>query len=140
MGFVFSMFEDHYCGVNKDDVYNLEENYLQCFCSPTGEGIQTFWERSETGIHGLQWNLGDYYYTAVNTNYSCLQPSPSPEVLQPGDQGLGDEQDCETSVHRCDGYYQPPVSPEVKPVKLNPAVVEPVTELKRFPSTGYSIF
>ncbi len=72
-----------------DDVYTLEQGYLQCFCPDAGfDGTQTNWLRTETNpgspwnffpINGLQWDLGDYTYAAYNISFSCGQePTPTP--------------------------------------------------------------
>ncbi len=78
----------------EDDVYSLEDgNFLQCFCSVDGDGIETIWWRIDgmeqsvidqflsQGWHlenGSQWNLGDYTYLAKNVEYVCKEPTPTP--------------------------------------------------------------
>jgi hypothetical protein len=62
-----------------DDVYSLENgNYLQCFCPDEGTGgIQTNWWRTDLILDGwfrefgTQWNLGDFWYLAQNTEFTC---------------------------------------------------------------------
>lgn len=67
-----------------DDVYTFGENFVQCFCSPDGDGIQTSWWRTDQVLegwfseNGLQWNLGDYHYLAQNSEYDCSEPEPTP--------------------------------------------------------------
>lgn len=70
-----------------DDVYSVGDgNFTQCYCPVTGsEGIQTNWLRTEEPIDGWffefgeQWNLGEYYYAAQNSSFSC-QTSQQPPV------------------------------------------------------------
>ena len=97
--------------------------------------------------------------------YDCYQePSPTPSesplpseepqetpeatstptsavIEQPNDPGA--EQDCETSVNRCDGYYQPPVSPSPT-TQPYPTVYHEAQEVTQplvvFPSVGFSFF
>lgn len=82
-----------------DDVYTLGEgNFLQCYCPVQGEdndtGIQTnFWNVGQIAqeiidgyiglgwisiSNGLDWNLDEGPYLAKNSNYSCIQPEPTP--------------------------------------------------------------
>jgi len=68
-----------------DDVYSLaDNNFLQCFCpSDGGRGIQTNWLRSDSGIDGTQWNLGNFNYAVQNTGFNChpagvLSSAPQP--------------------------------------------------------------
>ncbi len=64
-----------------DDVYSLNNtDYLQCFCGLDGQGIQTYWWRTDLqslagwySLNGLQWNLGNYHYLAQNTFYDCSE-------------------------------------------------------------------
>lgn len=68
----------------QDDVYSLEDgNFVQCFCSPDGEGIQTNWYPDEGGDEdGEEWNLEEGYYSYENIEYSCSEipePSPTPD-------------------------------------------------------------
>ncbi len=80
----------------RDDVYTTDYGYLQCYCSPEGNGIQTTWVKDEEGIEwGEPWNLGDFYYNPVNTEYFCGEiipestptpapnPTPQPHVPEP---------------------------------------------------------
>jgi hypothetical protein len=72
----------------KDDVYSLENgNYVQCFCNPiNNQGIQTNWFRTNEDVpewyheNGIQWNLGDYRYSAQNIDYNCNQTTPTPTI------------------------------------------------------------
>ena len=67
-----------------DDVYSLEDGYfLQCFCSPEGQGIQTNWTQAnghEGTIWGEQWNLGSFEYLYENIEYDCSDVTPTPTV------------------------------------------------------------
>jgi hypothetical protein len=77
-----------------DAVYTLTQDTLtQCFCSSTGEGIQTNWWKasslSESDIAVLKtlgwiyvpagqlWGLEAAPYVAINTKYACLPGSSS---------------------------------------------------------------
>lgn len=60
----------------EDSVYHLEGgNALQCFCAPSGEGVQTTWTITTDdlpgAVNGKDWGLSDYSYVAVNTPYVC---------------------------------------------------------------------
>lgn len=85
-----------------DAVYTLTLDTLtQCFCSSTGEGIQTNWWKasslSESDITVLKslgwiyvpagqlWGLEAAPYVAINTKYSCLPGSSS--NTRSGDRG-----------------------------------------------------
>lgn len=78
-----------------DNVYSQSSgNYLQCYCPVEGEnGIQTVWwladDLSEEDVNyykamgwfyenGLQWNLGDHWFLAKNSDAICAQPTPTP--------------------------------------------------------------
>lgn len=84
-----------------DDVYSLSnDNFLQCFCPINGTtGIQSNWWRvgylnlSETEYstflgsgwlkeNGSGWNLVDDTYLIKNSNFSCVQPSPTPQPTE----------------------------------------------------------
>lgn len=78
----------------RDTVYSVTDTTLvQCFCSPTGSGIQTNWWKvgsldqeqiqalvADGWIYvpsGLAWGLSDSAYFAKNLNYSCSGGSSS---------------------------------------------------------------
>lgn len=69
----------------RDDVYTLGDDgdFLQCFCDPEGEGIQTHWLPDEDGEEwGEDWNLGENYFNYENSEYNCLgDPIPEPTPL-----------------------------------------------------------
>lgn len=73
----------------KDTVYQLDNgNLSQCFCSASGQGIQTNWwkisslDSEQIQIlkndgwfyipNGALWGLEEIPYMAINSNYSCL--------------------------------------------------------------------
>ena len=60
----------------KDDVYGLGDNYyFQCFCSPTGSGIQTNWTPVSEGAEwGPDWGLNETDYNYENREYNCGSP------------------------------------------------------------------
>lgn len=76
-----------------DDVYTFGDNFVQCFCGTNGDGIETYWWRSDTVVdgwfveNGLVWNLGDYQYLAKNVEYDCSpeEPTPTPTPTDDGD-------------------------------------------------------
>lgn len=63
-----------------DDVYSLGDNYyLQCFCSPEYQGIQTNWTPVEEGMEwGPIWGLPETYYDWENREYYCGVPTITP--------------------------------------------------------------
>ncbi len=88
-----------------DAVYTLTQDTLtQCFCSSTGEGIQTNWWKasslSESEVNVLKslgwiyvpagqlWGLEVAPYVALNSKYSCLPGSSS--NTSSGDSNRGD--------------------------------------------------
>lgn len=61
-----------------DDVYTKDYGYLQCFCAPDGNGIQTVWTLDEeASVSGEVWGLGDYTYNPINSNYYCGLETPT---------------------------------------------------------------
>jgi len=64
-----------------DIVYSLDSiDFLQCYCGEDGQGIQTYWWRTELesllgwfSENGVQWDLGEFHYLALNTPYSCQE-------------------------------------------------------------------
>lgn len=68
-----------------DAVYSLSDgNAVQCFCPPTGSGIQTNWWKTESSPgdgwieeSGAGWGLDNATYFAQNSNFTCGGSSPS---------------------------------------------------------------
>jgi hypothetical protein len=90
-----------------DAVYTLTQDTLtQCFCSSTGEGIQTNWWKasslSESEVNVLKslgwiyvpagqlWGLEVAPYVALNSKYSCLPGSSSNTSSGDSNRGHGD--------------------------------------------------
>lgn len=82
--------------IGSDQVYNLGDNlYLQCFCSASGEGIQTNWwdaaHLSQEELdryqllgwyfigNGADWGLAPDPYLAKNIDYSCQSSNNNSE-------------------------------------------------------------
>ncbi|HUD18828.1 MAG TPA: hypothetical protein VMR81_00080 [Patescibacteria group bacterium] len=78
-----------------DAVYQASDiTLIQCFCSTSGQGIQTNWWRASSLTNdeikelesegwtyvpsGTPWGLDDGFYLTQNSSYSCLAPTPTP--------------------------------------------------------------
>ena len=75
----------------RDDVYSLgSKYYLQCFCSPTGSGIQTNWTPYHEGAEwGPDWGLDLTHYNYENREYNCGSPTLTPTPTVPQNNGGG---------------------------------------------------
>ncbi len=89
-----------------DAVYQANDiTLIQCFCSTSGEGIQTNWWKASSLTSdeikelesegwtyvpsGTPWGLSDGFYLTLNSGYSCLAPTPTPPPSNGGG-GPGD--------------------------------------------------
>lgn len=103
-----------------DTVYQSSDiTVTQCFCSVSGQGIQTNWWKassltgdeikaleSEGWVYvpsGTPWGLDDGFYLASNSNYSCLSttPTPPPNPGGPGDGRSDGRSDGGSSCPSC---------------------------------------
>jgi hypothetical protein len=81
--------------VGSDAVYTVEDsNLVQCLCSSNGQGIQTNWWKTSSLTSeqystltkdgwiyipsGIAWGLQDAPYLAKNSDYNCLNSTPTP--------------------------------------------------------------